>query len=66
MISIYRYNNNWIKVDRNREQQTSDLHMGIPFETVTLTALGNRRDMMYNILEEGLFHADNNFRFENT
>lgn len=31
-----------------------DLHLGMPFETVTLTALGNRRETFFEILEEGV------------
>lgn len=40
-------------MERTREQQTLDLHLGMPFETVTLTALGNRRETFFEILEEG-------------
>lgn len=43
----------WIKVERNREQSTIDLHMGIPFETVTLTSFGRNKQLYFNILEEG-------------
>lgn len=49
---FFRYGNTWIKVDRTREQQTLDLHMGIPWETVTLTAFGRNKQIYYNILEE--------------
>lgn len=52
--NAYRYGNTWIKVDRTREQQTLDLHMGIPWETVTLTAFGRNKQIYYNILEEGM------------
>lgn len=48
-----RYQGNWIKVERTREQQTLDLHMGIPWETVQLTAFGSDRSIYFNILEEG-------------
>lgn len=40
-------------MERVREQQTLDLHLGIPWETVTLTALGSNRQIFFNILEEG-------------
>jgi chaperone BCS1 len=40
-------------VERTREQHTLDLHMGIPWETVTFTALGTDREMFYEMLEEG-------------
>lgn len=49
---FFRYKKSWIKVDRTREQQTLDLHLGMPFETVTLTALGNQRQLFFDILEE--------------
>ncbi|KAL1132383.1 hypothetical protein AAG570_010338 [Ranatra chinensis] len=48
----FRYNGTWIKVDRTREQHTLDLHMGIPWETVTLTSLGKNKQLFFNILEE--------------
>ncbi|OAD52232.1 Mitochondrial chaperone BCS1 [Eufriesea mexicana] len=47
-----RYNGNWIRVERTREQQTLDIQMGIPWETVQLTALGRNRNIYFNILEE--------------
>lgn len=50
---LNRYAGNWIKVERTREQQTLDIQMGIPFETVQLTAIGRDRTIYFNILEEG-------------
>lgn len=49
------YKNNWIRVERTREQHTLDLHMGVPWETVTLTAFGRNKWMFFDILEEGSF-----------
>lgn len=49
---LFRYKNNWIQVERTREQQTLDLHMGVPWESVTLTALGNNKQIYFDILEE--------------
>ncbi|XP_063709570.1 mitochondrial chaperone BCS1 [Culicoides brevitarsis] len=49
---IMWYNGHWIRVERTREQHTLDLHMGTPFETVTLTALGQNKEMFYKMLEE--------------
>ncbi|XP_015587313.1 mitochondrial chaperone BCS1 isoform X2 [Cephus cinctus] len=49
---FFKYNGNWIKVERTREQQTLDLHMGVPWETVQLTALGRDKTIYFNILEE--------------
>lgn len=52
-LDFHRYKGNWIKVERTREQQTLDLHMGVPWETVQLTAFGKDRSIYFNILEEG-------------
>lgn len=52
---VYRYKGTWIRVERNREQHTLDLHMGVPWETVTLTALGRDKSLYFKMLEEGIF-----------
>lgn len=49
---FFRYKGNWIKVERTREQHTLDLHMGTPWETVTLTSLGKNKELYFEILEE--------------
>ncbi|XP_044728738.1 mitochondrial chaperone BCS1 [Chrysoperla carnea] len=49
---LFRYKGTWIQVERTREKQTIDLHLGLPFETVTLTAFGRDRGVYFNILEE--------------
>ncbi|XP_076752673.1 mitochondrial chaperone BCS1 [Xylocopa sonorina] len=49
---LIRYKGNWIRVERTREQQTLDIQMGIPWETVQLTAFGRDRSIYFNILEE--------------
>ncbi|XP_046668964.1 mitochondrial chaperone BCS1 [Homalodisca vitripennis] len=49
---FFKYQGTWIKVERTREQSTIDLHMGIPFETVTLTSFGRNKQLYFNILEE--------------
>lgn len=49
---FFRYGGTWIRVERTREQQTLDLHMGVPWETVTLTAFGRNKQMYFSILEE--------------
>jgi len=51
-VHFFQYKNNWIRVERTREQHTLDLHMGIPWETVTLTALGRDRQLYSSMLEE--------------
>lgn len=49
---FFKHQKTWIKVERTREQQTLDLHMGVPWETVTLTAFGKNKGLYYNILDE--------------
>ncbi|XP_076339121.1 mitochondrial chaperone BCS1 isoform X2 [Tachypleus tridentatus] len=49
---FFKYKNTWIRVERNREQHTLDLHMGVPWETVTLTALGRNKNLYFYILDE--------------
>ncbi|KNC20885.1 hypothetical protein FF38_00320 [Lucilia cuprina] len=46
------YRGVWIQVERNREQQTLDLHMGVPWESVTLTAFGRNKQLYFDILED--------------
>ena len=45
-----RYKKNWIRVERNREKQMLDLNTGIPWESVTLTALGRQHELYLDIL----------------
>lgn len=40
-------------MERVREQHTLDLHMGVPWEVVTLTTLGQNTTVFNDILEEG-------------
>uniref|UniRef100_A0A7G3AAP0 Mitochondrial chaperone BCS1 n=1 Tax=Lutzomyia longipalpis TaxID=7200 RepID=A0A7G3AAP0_LUTLO len=47
-----KYGRTWIRVERTREQHTLDLHMGVPWETVTLTAFGRNKNIYFGILEE--------------
>ncbi|KAK9731855.1 BCS1 N terminal [Popillia japonica] len=49
---FFSYGGTWIRVERTREQHTLDLHMGVPWETVTLTAVGRNKAIYFNILEE--------------
>ncbi|BES95347.1 unnamed protein product [Nesidiocoris tenuis] len=48
----FNHKGSWIKVERTREQHTLDLHMGVPWETVTLTSLGKNKGLYFDILEE--------------
>lgn len=56
---FFQYGRTWIRVERTREQHTLDLHMGIPWETVQLTAFGRNKAIYYRILEEGKWHLNN-------
>ncbi|XP_042886966.1 mitochondrial chaperone BCS1-like isoform X1 [Penaeus japonicus] len=49
---FFWYRTTWIRVERIRSDQTLDLHMGVPFESVKLTALGKNRSLFVEILEE--------------
>ncbi|XP_050309165.1 mitochondrial chaperone BCS1 [Anthonomus grandis grandis] len=49
---FFKYGRTWIRVERTREQHTLDLHMGVPWETVQLTALGRDKGIYFSILEE--------------
>lgn len=49
---IMFYGGTWIKVERVRESHTLDLHMGVPWETVTLTAFGRDKNIYFEMLEE--------------
>ncbi|KAJ3591803.1 hypothetical protein NHX12_006935 [Muraenolepis orangiensis] len=46
------YGRKWIRVERTREKQMVDLHTGVPWESVTFTALGRDRQVFFNILQE--------------
>jgi mitochondrial chaperone BCS1 len=49
---IMYYGGTWIKVERSRESHTLDLHMGVPWETVTMTAFGRDKNVYFKMLEE--------------
>ncbi|XP_065269751.1 mitochondrial chaperone BCS1 [Emys orbicularis] len=46
------YRRKWIRIERNREKQMIDLHTGTPWESVTFTALGTKREIFFSILQE--------------
>lgn len=54
---FFRYGNTWIRVERAREQHTLDLHMGLPYETVTLTAFGKDKQVYFDILAKARAEA---------
>eukprot|EP01104_Vermistella_antarctica_P019373 TRINITY_DN7574_c0_g1_i1.p1 TRINITY_DN7574_c0_g1~~TRINITY_DN7574_c0_g1_i1.p1 ORF type:complete len:425 (+),score=79.09 TRINITY_DN7574_c0_g1_i1:204-1478(+) len=49
---FFRYRNTWIQVERQREKTMVDLNSGTPWETVTLRAIGQNRQIFFDILEE--------------
>ncbi|GAB1610259.1 mitochondrial chaperone BCS1-like [Argonauta hians] len=49
---FFRHRGNWIKVERNREKTMGDFTTGVPFETVSLTAVGQNKQMFIDILDE--------------
>ena len=55
---VLRYRNQFLMVDRVREQQTVDLHTGQPWECVKLTAFGRSRDLFTAFLNEAQDFAE--------
>ncbi|OQV12540.1 Mitochondrial chaperone BCS1 [Hypsibius exemplaris] len=51
-VHIFRYKNNWIRVERSREQQGMDFSIGAPMETVTLSCIGRDKMIYHEMLEE--------------
>ena len=49
---FFSYKGTWIRVERNREKQMMDFQTGVPWESVTLTAIGRNRSVYFDILEE--------------
>ena len=49
-VHFFKFNGYWIRVERTREQQSLDIQMGIPYETVTLTTVGTDPKIFENIL----------------
>lgn len=49
-VHFFNFNGHWIRVERTREQQSLDIQMGIPYETVTLTTIGTDPKIFENIL----------------
>lgn len=56
-VHYFVYRNTWIRVERNREKQMVDLHTGVPWESVTLTAIGRKQKLYTDILEEARWLA---------
>lgn len=54
---FFSHNGTWIRVERSREQHTLDLHMGLPYETVTLTAFGKNKQVYFDILAKARTEA---------
>ncbi|KAL1523526.1 hypothetical protein AB1Y20_018463 [Prymnesium parvum] len=49
---VLKYRGHFLMVDRQREQQTVDLHTGQPWENVKITAFGRRRELFEEFLRE--------------
>lgn len=49
---FFWYKRTWIRVERTRSQQTIDVHMGVPFEDLKLTAFGKNKPLFFEILAE--------------
>lgn len=58
-INLFRYHGKYIQVTRTREQQSLDLHAGVPWENVVLTTFGTNKSIFTNILEEGKMQNNN-------
>ena len=56
-VHVFTHKGRWIRVERVREQQSLDIQMGIPYETVTLTTLGRNKDFYLDILYEARTQA---------
>lgn len=59
ICNYFRYNGKFIQVTRTREQQSLDLHAGVPWENVVLSAFGTNKSLFTDILEEGII--ENNY-----
>ncbi|XP_060861299.1 mitochondrial chaperone BCS1 [Metopolophium dirhodum] len=51
-VHLIEYHGKYIQVTRTREQQSLDLHAGVPWENVVLTTFGTNKSIFTNILEE--------------
>lgn len=56
-VHYFVYRNTWIRVERNREKQMVDFNTGVPWESVTLTAIGRKQKLYTEILEEARWLA---------
>jgi len=51
------YRGHWIRIERTREKQMVDMHIGAPWESVTLTTIGRNRELFVKLLEEARHKA---------
>lgn len=47
---FFRFNNKWMKVERDRQQTSVDINMGHPFETIKFTCLGQNKEIFSDML----------------
>jgi len=53
-VHFFKYGHwSWVRVERNRANQSVMLGTNSPFESVTLTSFGTNRNIYFSILEEG-------------
>ena len=50
---MIRYDGSWIFFEREREDHTTDLEYGTPWELIHFTAVGKKRQKFFNIFNEG-------------
>lgn len=47
---FFRFNERWMKVERDRQQTSVDINMGHPFETIKFTCLGTDKEIFSQML----------------
>jgi len=51
-LHLVYWRGSWIRLERIREQQQVDVIGGVPWETITLTTIGRRKQFLLEMLEE--------------
>lgn len=51
-VHFFKFKNHWFRAERQRDQGMRDLSTGMPWETVTLTALGKQKSIFTEMLHE--------------
>lgn len=50
--TFVRFENQWLKVERDRQQTSVDINMGVPFETIKFTCLGRNKEIFSRMLDQ--------------